>query len=331
MEKEGLESLDPPSMASFVLRKSFVLRSDGKWDESSTLLRECLQTLTPFDRRLNAIRGLLIYSLASNLWERENFIEAEKQLGLWNPMEFMLPSLYETRSFVRILTGSALVSLHQGHFTEARDLLQRAREQYDPDSRALLDVCATLADVFCELGEPSEALKLLEPIINKGACLGNRYTRNCSISYAEVSICLGRHELAESVLVALQQHYETCPTLDRHDRRRHIRILVMLAQNLHRQANSIQEWQETERRWEAVVRCLREFDESSSWDFGMVCFSIHHTLVAIGDSSEWYERGAAEFKKQGRFWMRGMTTYWKDFLIVRLPTISDALADIWVA
>jgi tetratricopeptide (TPR) repeat protein len=326
MEEEGLETLEISSMASFVLRKSFVLRADGKWNESSTLLRECMQTLTPLDPRLNAIRGLLIYSLASNLWEREDFIEAEKQLRIWKPMKFMDPSLYETRSFVRILMGSALVSLHQGHFTEAKDLLQRTREQYDPESRALLDVTASLADVFCELGKPSEALKLLEPIIDLGACLSNRYKRNCYVSYAEASICLHNHKLAESVLVALKQHYETTPNLDRHDRRRHTRILVLLAQNLHRQASSIQEWQETSRRWEDVVNCMRDFDESSNWDFGMVCFSIHHTLIARGDDSEWFEQGAAEFKKRGHFWMRGMTTYWKDFLRVRLPTIIDALA-----
>lgn len=325
LEEEGIESLDAPLKASFVVRKSFVLRSDGKWDESSSLLRECMRTLKPVDRRLNAIRGFLIYSLASNLWERENFIEAGTQLRIWEPTKFMPLSLYETRAFVRILTGSALVNLHQGLFGEARDLLKRAREQYDPESRALLDVTASLADVFCELGQPSKALDLLGPIINSKVCLSNRYTRNCYVSYAEASICLHDHGLAEGVLVELKQHYEANPILDRHDQRRHIRVLVLLAQNLHRQADSDTKWQETGQRWENVVACMQAFDESSSWDFGMVCFSMHHTLTARGETSKWYERGAAEFKRRGHFWMRGMTTYWKEFLRARLPTLAEAL------
>lgn len=325
IEEEGLENFDASLKASFVVRKSFVLRSDGKWDESSTLLYECMRTLKPVDKRLNAIQGLLIYSLASNLWERERFIEAGAQLRVWEPTMFMPLSLYEARAFVRILTGSALVNLHQGLFEEARDLLQRAREQYDPESRALLDVTASLADVFCELGQPSKALDLLRPMISSRACVSNRYTRNCYVSYAEASVCLQNHGLAESVLVDLKQHYEATPILDRHDRRRHIRVLVLLAQNLHRQADSDIKWQETGKRWEDVVACMQTFDESSSWDFGMVCFSMHHTLIARGEASKWYEQGAAEFKNQGHFWMRGMTTYWKEFLGARLPTMAEAL------
>lgn len=327
LEDEGLEDVDAYTKAYFVVRKAFVLRSDGKWDESSDIIRGCLSamgTALQGEGRLNALRGLLVSSLASNLWERERFHEAALEWNCWRPLRFVSQdiSLYETRVMVRILVSTGIANLHQGCFEDAKKSLESAQKQYDPRSRPLLDVIASLSDVFCELGQPSEALKVLESIIKTHDCSSNKYLRNCYIAYAEASVCLGNSEEAEATLSALKEHYERDLILERHDRRRYIRTLVLLAQNVHRQAQCQTQWKETKRRWMTVITIAQTFDELSKWDFGMICFSMHHALLSLGESSEWFERGAAELREHGHFWMRGMTTYWQKFLMDRLPPLD---------
>ncbi|KAF2866217.1 hypothetical protein BDV95DRAFT_599222 [Massariosphaeria phaeospora] len=78
LEDEGVQDMEPYIQAYFVARKAFVLRSEGRWDESCQVLQDCLSSPKDIalDGRLNAIRRLLISALASNLWEREKFDEA---------------------------------------------------------------------------------------------------------------------------------------------------------------------------------------------------------------------------------------------------------------
>lgn len=325
---EDLQAMDLYTHASFVVRKAYVLRSDGRWDESSRVIREqlCSMNTNDLDPRLNAVRGLLVHSLASNMWEREKFDEAVTIWGQWQPPKCRNMTLFETRVSTRILTGTGKVMLHQSNFQGAMRSLESALRQYDEDVHPRLDVLATLSDVYCELGNPTKALEKLRPVIDLSKGQTNRYYRNCYVSYVEALIWTHNHEEAERILLGLKKHFGESSQLERHDRRRYIRILLQLAQNLHLRAKNQPQWIETVVRWRDVVASVAEFDEISCLDLGMIYFSMHHASLQSGtENSEWLERGISEFKKKGRFWMRGMATYWGGYVCSQLPCVVTAV------
>lgn len=324
MEHEGVEDLGVFTQAYFCVRKAFVLRSEGEWAASLEILRQRLALLgdKDLDPRLNAVRGLLLHSLATSLYEREKFDEASSVWREWNTGGTG-GSLYETRVSIKLLTGTGKSMLHQGDFANAEKSLECALRQYVDGSRLRLDVLATLSDVYCEMGNPSEALSVLRSNGIPQVSSHDRYYTDCYISYAQALICT--HQAAEAaeaepILLELKGRFESGSHLDRYDRRRYIRVVLLLAQNLHYRAETSLHWKEAVERWKIVIESINVFDEVSCRDRGMIFLSMHHAVLQSGDTNDdWLVRGTSELKRKGRFWMRGMTTYWREFLLPKLP------------
>jgi tetratricopeptide (TPR) repeat protein len=326
IEREGLESLDNHSKAYFVVRKAFVLRSGGNCRESLELLRDYLHRVpTPLDRKMNAIYGLLTSAMALNLWEIGNFDDA---MSSWERWPAQSNSTYESRVAVQTLAHIGRAMLYRRRFHEAVCALKSALESYDR-SRPRLDITANLCDAYCESGDREAALKLVaseEPSLTD--YLDDRYKRNLAVSYAAAFVCARQYDQAEALLLKLKERFEGKRSLERVDKRRCIRTLLLFAQNLHHQATSPDQWTETKRRWKDVVDSMDGFDEVTEWDFGMVCFSMHHAVQELGGDGGncWSRRGNEMFARKGKFWMVGMTTYWLQFLSqkVQLPAwITD--------
>jgi hypothetical protein len=324
VESEGVHSMDAYTYAYFTVRKAFVLRSEGNWDASFQVIRNHLTLLHTADQnpRMHAVRGLLVHALASSLWEREDFDEATT---VWRTWKARPSTLFEIRVSIKILTGVGKCMLHQGNFSGAVDSLQCALDQYVDGSRLRLDALATLSDAYCEMGKSADALTKLESSGIPNIDPNDRYYLNCHVAYAQALVCNRQHNKAEATLLRLRDCFGSdFSSLDRHDRRRYIRIALLHAQNLHLQANDASQWQQTISRWDTVIQSLVGFDEVSSMDTGMISFSKHHAMRRLGSTDvEWYERGVSEFSKVGRFWMRGMTTYWMDYLLSELPNLAE--------
>jgi hypothetical protein len=213
--------------------------------------------------------------------------------------------------------------LHQGNFADAETSLKSALRQYIDGSRLRLDVLATLSDVYCELRDPSQALSVLRSNGILQDSSNDRYYTNCHVSYAQALVCMHKTEEAESILLKLKERFESDSHLDRHDRRRYIRIVLLLAQNLHFQARNSPQWKKTVERWTVVIESVYGFEEVSCWDLGMIFLSMHHAALQSGETnSNWLAQGTSKLEKDGRFWMRGMTTYWHDFLLPKLPRVD---------
>jgi tetratricopeptide (TPR) repeat protein len=321
VEQEGIQNADPYTQAYFCVRKAFVLRSEGDWAASFRIVREHLALLEnkDLDPRLNAVRGLLVHSLATSLWERENFDDATSVWTKWKVGQ----SLFETRVSIKLLTGTGKSMLHQGNYADAETSLKSALRQYIDGSRLRLDVLATLSDVYCELRDPYRALSVLtwNGILQDSS--NDRYYTNCYVSYAQALVCMHKTEEAESILLKLKERLESDSHIDRHDRRRYIRVVLLLAQNLHFQAETPPQWKRTVERWTVVIQSTNGFEEVSCWDLGMIFLSMHHAALQSGETnSDWLAKGTSELEKDGRFWMRGMTTYWHDFLVPNLPRVD---------
>jgi tetratricopeptide (TPR) repeat protein len=328
-EQEGFQDSDDFTHSYLCLRKAFVLRSEGDWATSFQVVRKCLALLEVknLDPRLNAVRGLLVNSLATSLWEREEFDEATSEWTKWQAGD----SLFEIRASIKTLTSTGKSLLHQGNFVDAEKSLHSALRQYVDGSRLRLDVLATLSDVYCELRTPSLALSILQNNHILEESPNDRYYTNCYISYAQALVCMRKHKEAGSILVGLKEQFESNPHLDRHDQRRHIRVVLLLAQSLHLQAETPAQWKETVERWTGVIDLMTDFDEASCWDLGMIFLSKHHAALQSGEiNSKWLAQGTRRLEQHGRFWMRGMTTYWHDFLLPKLPRVGviERLLDI---
>jgi hypothetical protein len=325
VEQEGLQDLDTFTQTYFCVRQAFVLRSEGDWAASFRIVHERLALLEDreLDPRLNAVRGLLVHSLATTLWEREKFVDAASAWSRWKVNPTVPQSLFETRVSVKILTGTGKATLHQGDFVYAERSLKSALLQYEDSSRMYLDVLATLSDVYCELRNPSQAVCILRSNGIPEVSSNDRYYTNCKVSYAQALVCMRNTEEAEHILLNLEKRFAGDTHRDRHDRRRYIRVVLLLAQNLHFQAENPVQWKETVRRWTVVIESMSDFEEVSGWDFGMVFFSMHHAVLQSGATdSDWLAQGTSKFEQDGRFWMRGMTTYWHDFLLPKLPCVG---------
>jgi tetratricopeptide (TPR) repeat protein len=325
VESEGVHNMDTYTRAYFVVRKAFVLRSEGDWDASFQMIRIHLALLDTADQnpQLRAVQGLLIHALASSLWEREDFQGAAAVWKTWGATT--TTSLFEARVSIKILTGVGKCMLHERHFDGAVTSLRSALDQYDDGSRLRLDALATLSDTYCEMGMSVEALRLLELDDIPNIDPNDRYYLNCYIAYAQALVCDRQHKRAEATLLKLRDCFGSdLLSLDRHDRRRQIRVALLHAQNSHLQADDASQWQQTSHHWDTVIQSLVGFDEVASPDAGMIFFSKHHAIRRSGSTDiEWYKRGMLEFSKAGRFWMRGMTTYWMDYLLSELPYLTE--------
>jgi tetratricopeptide (TPR) repeat protein len=342
MEKEGIENMDIYTRTSFISRKAFVSRSSGDWNGSCQLIRDYLRSLEgqEVDQRLYALKGILLCSLGSSLSERGSFDEAD---GVWR--KWYIPgkplALFPTRVSVKILVASGKANLQRGNYEIARAVLSSAMEQYPADSRQSLDVLTALSDTYCELGNPLTALDTLRKVSElkglwelksvsmKDRCLRNKYEMDYYVSYAEALVCAEFHDEAEQLLSELKSYFAQKgrpDTLERYELRRCLRVAIMLAQNLHRRATERVHWEQTEQRWAAVIEIADSFDETSDWDTGIMLLSRHHTSIQLGrDENTWLEKSINKFKADGRFWMRGMGTYWKSFILSKLPQAANVV------
>jgi hypothetical protein len=232
-------------------------------------------------------------------------------------------SLFETKVSIKILTGVGKTHLQQRDFVNAEKSLKSALLQYEDGSRLGLDVLATLSDTHSELKRPSQALTVLRSNGIPQTIRLDRYYTNCYISYAQALVCLHEVEEADYILLKLKERFRSDSHLDRHDRRNYIRVVLLFAQNLHFRPESLQQWEETVGRWTVVIHSTSDFDEVSCWDRGMIYLSMHHAILQSRKTDgDWLMRGTSELQRDGQFWMRGMTTYWHDFLLPKLPRVD---------
>jgi len=358
----GLENVDPDVKMYYAVRQSFVLRMAGKLDDSDQVIQESFSAnretiervnaiytlsgqeldgirdqITPL-RRFNAIYGQLIGAQAMNLFERAEFVAAIRTFKRWKLLPAASSHLedrcfYEARVQVKNLANLGLVNMTAGNYEEAQLELQSAFRAYDDGTGARFDVMAYLSDVYCEQGCPENGIYLLEPEIKKIKAddhLEERHHRNLVVSYGEACICAGRYHEAEVMLQKVKRHFDSVPSIAPMDQQRHTRTLILLAQNLHRQAKDFTQWTCTMARWMEVVSIAQKCDvlSATSWDFGMICFSISHVALELGrreESRKWFRDGTAILNSRGRFWRRGMSTYWREFISQRLTGFGEVM------
>jgi hypothetical protein len=103
------------------------------------------------------------------------------------------------------------------------------------------------------------------------------------------------------------------------NQQRHLRTLILYAQNLHRWSAKTSQWAETLERWQAVADISEKYDviATTGMDYAVIYLSISHVMHKLGQhdkSRNLFDLAVGRLRVGGHFWRRGMGTYWFNFV-----------------
>lgn len=331
-----LEDITTADRAYLAYRQSFVLRSQGREKDAQLVVEKILEALPPRNELrplLNAIYGLLLSSLSWAYIAQAQFEKAVALCSSWTTGT----SLYEMRADQRLLTARGIASKHLGRLDDAiRDL--EAAFGAQEISRSRLYVLANLSDAYCENKQFVRAYDMLKLAAKKVGCylsstpLQDTYHRTLLLSLSEVCSCLTRYDESNAILLRLKNYFELGPCTARNDQQRHVRALLLLAQNQHRQATDLAAWLKTQELWRESISLTTQYQvlNTSGWDYAIMCLSLHHALQMVprekeGDS--WLKKANGIFlsRVNDHFWMRSLSTSWVPYMLRQGLGISEDL------
>lgn len=315
-------------------RESAVLRMSGKQDESDKVLQNFVQSnvLPEPDRvsevtpRYNAQRGDLTISFAENLIRQWKLEEARNELNEWSPLDPTASSALEriTLRARDIILGKAL--RYQGHFKEALALLKKVLDESQVDdffegSGWYCVLLSGVADLYCELGQPQEAEKLLQPELKSMIEKGTQDIatgRRLRVSLAETFLERNLFDLAEEILLRLKDFYEAVERPDHTTNISFFRVWVGLARVCHWQAR----WDEAVSYWRQALVGAAHLRMNDGFNAGLVRYSLAHILHIAGDIDQSHIM-LAEAKQnlaseRRVFWIAGFNSRWHDEIIQRM-------------
>jgi hypothetical protein len=343
-----VELIRPPSLARhicayFAYRKSLVLRTNrdlhGAEQAITGYHTEFKQHDGVLDHRLNAIHGYLQHSLAWIAFETGHFQEVLYLSGGWKPLCFnegsLQPSLYELRAYLKLCTMRGMAMFHVTRYYEASEEFMSALKTYDERSRARQSVLAYTIDAYCECKDLERARMLsnaeferleLAPSTVQKAHFNDHYLRDVLISTAELYIRLGEYEPAHELLLSAKEYFEGVQVTVQNNQQRHIRVLVLFAQSLHRCASNIKQWGEVLNAWRAVDEVAKKYSIVSlkGWDYALVCLSIYHAGAMLNIACcSWLEVGSENLQADDHFWRYGMRSCWLEFLLEHVSDMPE--------
>lgn len=336
VEYIGVGHLPTHVKAYFAYRKSLILRTNRRETDAEQAIRTYYaENPTQIDQRLNAIHGYLKISLGWLAIEKGDFEKAVELTANWKALANH-PSLYEVRVAVRLCTLRGIIMYHQRDYYAALTMFKSAIGLYDPISRARQIVIAKAMDTYCELEQYEKAHELsfaelkrsnVKPTELTRAHFEDHYLREVLISNAELKVRLKEQQQALDVLQPLMQCFDSQPVVLKVDQQRHIRVLILYAQNLHQNATTIPQWNAARDAWSQVVRTAETYTvlDLNGWDLGLVFISIHHTHqnLSLEGDEELYKRGIANLEGQDHFWMCGMQTHWLHYILEHVEDIPS--------
>jgi hypothetical protein len=332
-ETVGITDLPDHVRAYFAYRKSLILRTN----RDSLGAEEAIYTYLSrrpvrVDSRLNAIHGYLQHSLAWLAVEKGSFNRAYGFVADWQVMPRDSKSYYEVRAMQRLITMKGIIKYHLRHFNAALMEFQAALGAYDTRSRVRQIVIAYMIDVSCELERfdhaqylsttELERIKLVPSKVTMKQ-FSDHYLREVLISSAELYVRRRDRKMANSLLQLLKKCFDATEIAVQVDQQRHVRVLILIAQDLHQDATTPEQWQAAHEAWVEVVAAAQKYHvlHINGWDYGLVCLSLHHAETMLGTTGVWLDRGVANFKVEDHFWRCGMQTHWLAYILENVHAI----------
>ena len=313
-----------------VHRESALLRMFGNLQQSNQALESFIHgTVFPghdigveSDAKWNAQRGGLVVSFAESLIQDNDLTRAKNELLEWKPIHPKFPSTLEGLVLRSRNVALGKILRCEGHFSEALSCFEELLEEsgYDQsyegtgERRVLL---SNLADLYCELDQPTKGQAILQPELKQIADRGGKSinsVRRLQLSMIETLLRLRLFDKAEESSWKLEPVYETISNPDALTSIGHFRLWTGLARISH----LTYRWDEALLRWKRALKILEDRKWVPSYNSGIVRFSISHVLYKLQnlpDSSAMMEKAKTDLDSEGRkFWIVSLGSYWYDYI-----------------
>jgi len=277
-------------------RQSVLLRTSGKFEESSRGLRDYIESTvfrehdkgTTMDPRWNALCGNLQISLAENLIQVNELAHATEEINRWEPLSSSSPTTIE-----RVVLCSRSVVLgrilrFQGRFDEALPHFESLLEEADmidyfETSGSHKKIITNIADLHCEMNNGLKAEKVITPILKRmtdWGCENISSGQRIQLSLAESFLRRGMHAKAGKIFESVNL---ACEPTGKPNAATNISIFRSRA-GLARIAHLENDWNEAVRRWREALNVV----EDCGWHDGFIAcisqLSLAHIYKELDDA-----------------------------------------------
>ncbi|KAK6438167.1 hypothetical protein LTR95_005633 [Oleoguttula sp. CCFEE 5521] len=202
---------------SLTIAESSVLRPQGMFKESDDVLKRAIGKLSPDSNHKIYMLGNFNLSLAENAIIQNDYKLAEDRI-----MQADLSEL--------VVDAQGRLYRFTGNFEKAKVALEPCLRYFEHLPKDKIHyVVRQLADVLIELGNPEEAMALLQKHLSKLHAQGKMDTiayNRLSLSFADAEILLGQHEAAQTRLEKVKHWFDLHSPANPTEQLDHVRALI---------------------------------------------------------------------------------------------------------
>ncbi|KAI1972184.1 hypothetical protein LOZ35_004696 [Ophidiomyces ophidiicola] len=287
--------------------------SGGEWTELGNDI-----DLNP---RWNATKGGLLLTFCENLMRDGELSQAQEVLSSWTPLNPQCPSTMENlilRSR-EVMMGRAF--RNQGHFKVALQRYEKLLHEVSPNvsyasATWQMNLISNTADLYCEVGKPNEAERVLETYARQWQEKGTG--RRLMFTMIESFIRRGMFKRAEPYLLDLIPFFEAIIEPDIIQSTAHARVWIGLARIYHLQG----EWNEALMQWQEALQIVESKMKKTGFTYGVILYSIAQVQFQLGrlqESLASLERAEESLAfEERKYWIVGLGTYWYDYVVTTL-------------
>lgn len=295
--------------------QSVVDRAEGRYKESSELIKRTIRNTQYASIRAHCQKGRLLLSLAENSIVCESLQEAESLLSEWEKKsEQATPLEVQVLRMKNTVVGR--ISRYKGDFKHAAECLETCLKGVQTEA-ARYHVEYHLADVYCELRNPDAAQRLLEGDVARlkdAEIRVSKPLRRLLLPLAETLILQDRWKEAESELTSLARMFDEVACSDTSDQLGHVRSIIGLARiDFHHR-----DYDSTIIRTEKALKLVQYYDTFAatsfySWFLYRFQASTYHKMRNFGKANESLDL-SNRYDEIPRHYMTGLGTYAMDLL-----------------
>ena len=276
LAKMALPLIDDPYVQACVFRRDFKIRRiEGDQDflvlAQDHLANNSLQHNT--GPMMNAELGHLTLQISIDLVQKEELAQASEYLRKWQPSRPNSPSKAEQIVSHELAIWRGKVLRYQGDLQASLTCLQQVSSEIEHevlygDIRSQL--ACNLGDVYCELGQPADAERLLNQAIER---LNNQGLENSvnwhllQLSRAESLFGQGKFTAAEVLCLKIR----SSPRLNKFGG---LYLSTLLARLYHTQSN----WTEAFKHWGEALRKISDYPLINADTSRIILQSQEHVL-----------------------------------------------------
>lgn len=235
---------------------------------------------TRTDTRFYAQCGRLTACLSEQLIRRNQMDLAQAKLQQWEPRNIPHPPKLERMAHFHYKFVKAKVLRFKGHLNAAATILVQLLKDdvyLSTTNWVQWRIVSHSADVFCELGRPRLAIRVLYRL--RGLRVRNNdLLESQRLSTAEALAQTGHSKLARRQLLAIKDKYDrTASKLSKVAEMTHVRTCISLARISH----GNKDWQSAFNDWYEAGTVVQKYEWGGEFTYGVIQYSLSHVIEKL--------------------------------------------------